>query len=216
MTGEATVRGRRLTSAGKHKREELVAAAERVITNVGVDAPLRAIAAEAGVAVGHLQHYFPSRGELIQAVLERALHRSLDRLAETAGLIMDPMNEERRDLAAPEHVVAVVLEEQDDPLLVRLYVDIWASAARDEGIAAVVREFYRGYTQHVAAFIERCCPNLPATAQRARAEAFVGLIEGAALIRSGIAGTQSAATDAEITRVAISLLTDPSTTEETP
>ncbi|NLG54784.1 MAG: TetR/AcrR family transcriptional regulator, partial [Rhodococcus sp.] len=189
MTGGATVRESRLTKAGAHKRAQLLDAAEKLITTSGVDVSLRSIATEAGVAIGHLQHYFPSRAELIHAVLERALQRSLDRLAATVGGAPAP----------PEQVVSVVLAEHDDPLLVRLYVEVWASAARDEAIASVVREFYRSYTEHVAAYIRGCCPHLPESTLRAQAEAFVALMEGASLIRSGIAGTQSAATDAEIT-----------------
>lgn len=203
MTGDTATREQRLTEAGARKYEALLDAAERVMIDDGVDSSLRAIAVEAAVRVGHLQHYFPSRAELIRAVLERVLRRALDRLRETTGLRTDAADQ----LVDPEHVVAVVLAEQNDPLLVRLYVEIWALAARDKTIAAVVREFYRGYTEHVAEFIRGRHPDLPAGIRRARAETFVGLMEGVSLIRSDIAGTPSTATDNEITRTAVALLT---------
>ncbi|WP_020501458.1 TetR/AcrR family transcriptional regulator [Sciscionella marina] len=204
MTGDPATREHRFTEAGARKYEALLDAAERVMTNQGVDSSLRVIAVEAGVRVGHLQHYFPSRAELIRAALDRVLRRSLNRLMKATGLRTGAADQ----FVDPEHVVAVVLDEQNDPLLVRLYVEIWALAARDETIAAVVREFYRGYAQHVAEFIGGRCPDLPADVRWARAETFVGLMEGMALVRSDVGGMRRAATSTETARIAVALLTD--------
>ncbi|GAA2326984.1 TetR/AcrR family transcriptional regulator [Streptomyces caniferus] len=201
-----------LTRQGSIRRTSLLDAAETVLVASGADASLRAIAGEAGVRVGHLQHYFPTRADLIKAVLERALDRSLERLAETTGLRMvrdDPSAVGTPEGAAdPDEVVAVVLAEQEDPRLVRLYVEVWALAARDDEIATVVREFYRKYVAHVEAFVQQGRPDWPDELCRARAETFVALVEGAALMRSGIAGSRSAAMDAQLARCAVQLLRD--------
>ncbi|WP_052230057.1 TetR/AcrR family transcriptional regulator [Streptomyces sp. CT34] len=203
----------RLTRPGSIRRTSLLDAAETVLVAKGnADASLRAIAGEAGVRVGHLQHYFPTRADLIKAVLERALDRSLERLAETTGLRLtrdDPSAIEIPEgRANPADVVAVVLAEQEDPQLVRLYVEVWALAARDDEIAAVVREFYRKYVAHVEAYVQQGRPEWSAELCRARAETFVALVEGAALMRSGIAGSRSGAMDAQIARQAVQLLRD--------
>lgn len=188
--------GAKLTRRGGVRRTSLLDAAETVLVARGnADASLRAIADEAGVRVGHLQHYFPARADLVKAVLERALDRSLERLAAATGPRTDPAE-----------VVAAVLAEQEDPRLVRLYVEVWALAARDDDVAAVVRAFYRTYTGHVAAFLRQVRPDRTAAFCRARAETFVALIEGAALMRSGITGTRSEATDAQLAEQAVGLL----------
>ncbi|MGG2465992.1 TetR/AcrR family transcriptional regulator [Streptomyces sp. RGM 3693] len=203
-----------LTRQGSLRRTSLLDAAESVLVAKGnADASLRAIAGEAGVRVGHLQHYFPTRADLIKAVLERALDRSLTRLAETTGLRLsreDPSVIEVPEggQAEPARVVAVVLAEQDDPQLVRLYVEVWALAARDDEIAAVVREFYQKYVAHVEAFVQQGRPEWSAEFCRARAETFVALVEGAALMRSGIAGSRSGAMDTQLARQAVQLLRD--------
>ncbi|MFE0188644.1 TetR/AcrR family transcriptional regulator [Streptomyces sp. NPDC059008] len=208
----AAGKGSTLTRQGSIRRTSLLDAAEAVLVAKGSDASLRAIAGEAGVRVGHLQHYFPTRADLIKAVLERALERSLERLAETTGLRTvrdDPSAlESPAGPADPDEVVAVVLAEQEDPQLVRLYVEVWALAARDEEIAAVVREFYRKYVAHVEAFVQQGRPDWSGELCRARAETFVALVEGAALMRSGIAGSRSAAMDAQLAFFAVQLLRD--------
>ncbi|MFK0293345.1 TetR/AcrR family transcriptional regulator [Streptomyces sp. NPDC090442] len=203
-----------LTRQGSLRRTSLLDAAESVLVAKGnADASLRAIAGEAGVRVGHLQHYFPTRADLIKAVLERALDRSLERLAETTGLRLDPADPSVIEVtegsrADAAEVVAVVLAEQEDPQLVRLYVEVWALAARDEEIAAVVREFYRKYVAYVEAFVQQGRPEWSADLCRARAETFVALVEGAALMRSGIAGSRSGALDEQLARQAVGLLRD--------
>ncbi|MFI6798276.1 TetR/AcrR family transcriptional regulator [Streptosporangium canum] len=51
---------------GAKRQAELLDAAERVLTTRGnANAALRDFAAEAGVRIGHLQHYFPTRADLI-------------------------------------------------------------------------------------------------------------------------------------------------------
>ncbi len=49
-------------------REALLAAAAEVFVTCGVDAPIRRIAAEAGVGTGTIYRHFPTRAELITAV----------------------------------------------------------------------------------------------------------------------------------------------------
>ncbi|GHF69119.1 hypothetical protein GCM10010218_58110 [Streptomyces mashuensis] len=214
MSGATDKGGRpQLTRQGSLRRTSLLDAAETVLVARGnADASLRAIAEEAGVRVGHLQHYFPTRADLIKAVLERALDRSLERLADTTGLRVSPdappSGQAPQDPVDAADVVAVVLAEQEDPRLVRLYVEVWALAARDEDIAEVVREFYRKYVAHVEAYVRQGRPDWPAEFCRARAETFVALVEGAALMRSGIAGSRSQAMDTQLAQQAAQLLRD--------
>lgn len=51
--------------------DALLRAAMIVFTDAGVDAPMRAVAAKAGVGVGTLYRHFPQRSDLIKALIRR-------------------------------------------------------------------------------------------------------------------------------------------------
>lgn len=61
-------RGRNKRSDAVRNRAELLAAAADVFTEDGVNAPVRRVAARAGVGMGTLYRHFPTRADLIVAV----------------------------------------------------------------------------------------------------------------------------------------------------
>jgi len=104
-------------SKGAARAAALLDAAEQVLTTQGnANSAMRDFAAAAGVRVGHLQHYYPTRADLIRAVMSRALTRSLDRLA------VVPDTDQSLSREESEHFIGVLLGEQDDQATVRLYV----------------------------------------------------------------------------------------------
>ncbi|MFI5527897.1 TetR/AcrR family transcriptional regulator [Kitasatospora sp. NPDC051853] len=185
------------TAKGSARRTAILDAAERTLLTGGHGAlSLRAVAEAAGVRLGHLQYYFPSRDRLVAELLARVLHRSLEQLgAEAAAPGADP-----------ERLVEVLLAQHQDAELVRLFVELWALAAGDEAVAAAVRAFYADYVRLVAGQIGSRRPELPVAECLARAETFVALVEGASLFRSGVAGRASAETDRQLVRTARALL----------
>jgi AcrR family transcriptional regulator len=62
--------------------DALLEAATAVFAESGVDAPVRAIAARAGVGVGTLYRHFPLRSDLISAVFRREMDACVDAAAE--------------------------------------------------------------------------------------------------------------------------------------
>ncbi|MFI2607610.1 TetR family transcriptional regulator [Kitasatospora sp. NPDC018619] len=194
----SNVRG--LSGKGAQRREELLDTAEELlVTTGGGELSMRAVAAAAGVRLGHLQHYFPTRTELVAAVLGRVLDRSVERL----GPLLDPARARDARLGG---LLGALLAEHQDPRLVRLFAELWALAARDPAVAAAVRAFYTRYRELVAAFLAERHPGLAEEERRARARVFIMLVEGASLLRSGLAGTAEPATDAELLRTAEALL----------
>lgn len=75
--------GRAERSDSVRNREKLVAAAQEVFADEGLNAPLDRIATRAGVGPGTLYRHFPSRIRLLEAVLEEPLQEQL-RLARSA------------------------------------------------------------------------------------------------------------------------------------
>lgn len=72
MPGSAERPGDRPTTAKRadvvRNEKKLLAAAAEVFTTSGVDAPVREIAARAGVGMGTLYRHFPARADLVVAV----------------------------------------------------------------------------------------------------------------------------------------------------
>lgn len=175
---------------GAIRAAALLDAAEQVLTTQGnANAAMRDFAAAAGVRVGHLQHYYPTRADLIRAVMARALTRSLDRLAAVTDTPQTVSREES------EQLIRILLGEQDDPATVRLYVEVWALSAADDEVSVVVRDFYSQYIAHVERIVACAQPDLDGTACTAAAQTIVSLLEGSAVLRSGIAGRKSENSD---------------------
>jgi AcrR family transcriptional regulator len=73
-----------LRADARRNRERLVASARDLFAEVGVDVPVEEITQRAGVGMGTLYRHFPTKEELIDAVLEDAL-AGLVELAERAA-----------------------------------------------------------------------------------------------------------------------------------
>lgn len=72
----APTRSRR--SDARRNEQALLEVAARVFVDSGIDAPVRLIAAEAGVGVGTIYRHFPSRAELITAVYRHQVDACVD------------------------------------------------------------------------------------------------------------------------------------------
>ncbi|MBU4530470.1 helix-turn-helix domain-containing protein [Hoeflea sp.] len=68
---EAVEPGRRIRADARRNEDAVLEAAKQVFAASGVDAPVREIAARAGVGVGTLYRRFPNRSDLVAAVFRR-------------------------------------------------------------------------------------------------------------------------------------------------
>jgi AcrR family transcriptional regulator len=80
---------RRLRRDAQRNRDAIVAAARQLFCDHGLEAPLEEIARRAGVGIGTLYRHFPSRVELLDAVLADTVHAHVD-AAEQALAMDDP------------------------------------------------------------------------------------------------------------------------------
>jgi AcrR family transcriptional regulator len=76
----------RLRADGRRNRDAMLAAARRVFARDGIDAPLDAIAREAGLSRATQHRHFPTRDRLIRAIFDD----NLDELARVATQTPDP------------------------------------------------------------------------------------------------------------------------------
>ena len=76
---------RPIRADAQRSEDALLRAAKAVFATSGVDAPIRAIADEAGVGLGTLYRHFPRRSDLIAAVFRR----EIDACADTAPMLAE-------------------------------------------------------------------------------------------------------------------------------
>ncbi len=79
--GEPETRGERsrpVRADARRNVDALLGAAMAVFAELGVDAPIRTIAARAGVGVGTLYRHFPQRSDLIRAIIQREVEACVD------------------------------------------------------------------------------------------------------------------------------------------
>lgn len=82
---EAAGTGGRLRADARRNEEALLEAAKQVFARSGVDAPVREIAAQAGVGLATLYRRFPTRADLIAAVFRREVDACADAAAPLAA-----------------------------------------------------------------------------------------------------------------------------------
>lgn len=70
--------GRPLRADARRNVDALLAAAKEVFATAGVDAPVREIAARAGVGLGTLYRHFPHRSDLVTAVFRHEVDACAD------------------------------------------------------------------------------------------------------------------------------------------
>ena len=190
-------------SKGALRKAALLDAAEEVLVTKGnANAAMRDFAAAAGVRIGHLQHYFPTRADLIRAVLDRSLERSLQRLAEEAGLDLGTSADEGLTRDDSRRLLTALLHEHSALEDVKMHVEIWALASADQQAASALRSFYAQYAAHVGGVVRRGRPDLPEPELQSVAAAIVSLFEGAAVTRSDIGGLRTEPGDEAIIRTA--------------
>lgn len=136
----ATGRTRGVGSEHTHRRNEIADAVLAVVAERGLAAvSLAAVAAQAGVSPGRVQHYFPTKRGLIEAAFERGNALSSGRI--TAKASPDDRDVSRRRLLT---VVLTELIPYDATTRAHLRVrqSFTAAALADEAIAARLRVDY--------------------------------------------------------------------------
>lgn len=76
--GARAAEGRPLRADARRSLDALLQAAKEVFATSGVDAPVREIAARAGLGLGTLYRHFPQRSDLIAAVFRREIDACAD------------------------------------------------------------------------------------------------------------------------------------------
>ena len=159
------------------RRPQLVDAAMRAFARDGVAATsLRAVAAEAGVPLGTLQHVFPTKELLLRAVVETVIEQIAQVLEASADA---PGGLEHAIRTSVTRFWANLVE--DDIGLQLMQYELTLYALRTPGQGDLARTQYERYADVVAQWCERAAENAGETSEvpfRQLARMIVGGIDG--------------------------------------
>jgi AcrR family transcriptional regulator len=156
----------------EERRREIAAAVLRLVATRGVEAAsLRAVAGEAGVSMGAVQHYFTTRDEMLRFAL--AHNNTL--LAERGARLLA-----ERQPATPRETFRLFCDlllpfDEDSRTAARLWAGLISRACVDEPTRELAAAAYTGLTDFVVRQLSGALPD--ADAGRA-ARHLVSVIEG--------------------------------------
>jgi AcrR family transcriptional regulator len=163
---------------GRERVESILDAATAILIGDGyAGLTTRKVATRAGVRLGHLQYYFPTKQAVVRALLERYLERASHSVAKRIAAAATP--ESRLDAA-----LDAILAEQRNGDACRFFWELWALAARDPAIADAMQKFYRAYWRSVVGALLDVAPNLGRPRAERRAALLIAMLEGLSLFRS--------------------------------
>src|ERR1700736_5143337 len=146
MTGEL----RTATEGVEGAREQIVrAAAESLLESGYAGTSVRAIASRAGVAIGNLQYYFPSKSELLVEAWRYLTARSVEALRTSLNQLTDPLVV----LELGVESIWATLRRLGDMQLAAF--DLLVQAPRTERLQAYLPELFTRYREVIQEQIDR-------------------------------------------------------------
>lgn len=116
---------------------------------------IRRIAADAGITLSTLQHYFGNRDNLLIITINSLVAKYI---ADYIDIARDADLPPARRL---ELIVDDLFDAIKDPVLRAFYGHLWATAAQDEAIRDLVRESYTKYYEALTLVVSAMRPDLP-------------------------------------------------------
>ncbi len=150
------------TSSEPAADERILDATLAVLARDGVaGVSMRAVAREAGVALGLANYHFDGKTALISAALERIGEKDLELVAAADGMApVDALRDALRRAVDPSFLT---------PAYLSLRLQLWSLAGVDDSFAEINRGAQRRYLDGLAALIGAARPDLDRTEAEQRA-----------------------------------------------
>ncbi|WP_167338382.1 TetR/AcrR family transcriptional regulator [Paraburkholderia oxyphila] len=170
QTGDTS---RSLTGRGRNTVARILASAIEIFVAEGYGGlSMRKVAANAGLALSNLQHYFPTREDLFAAIITETIaeySRNYDSLRTDSSLSPE---------ARLEKLVRLLIEDGKQPRTQGLFVNFWALAQTQEFARKSMEEGYMFQRRMISGFVADVNPQLPPLVLARRAALITGQIEG--------------------------------------
>lgn len=137
---------------------------------------MRTVAARAGMKLGNLQHYYKTREQLLQAVLEQVMFSYDGHYLRLPGA--QNGSPQKRFTA----IIRFLIEDLKNPLTSGTFMELWALAERHKFAAAIMDKMYSHHRKNIAALIHDLNPKLSGPERALRAALIATQIEGLNLL----------------------------------
>ncbi len=177
------------TERGLARADAVLAAAHDVFVAEGYGGfSVRSVAARVGVSLSTVQHYFPSKELLVEAMLLAAAAR-YQRAIDAIVQAMPQASAIDQFMASMD----MFLADMKHPSVADGLVQMWAAARVDAGAAQTVARIQKRERKTVARLLAGTAPRWTEAEREARAALIVAQIEGLILQHAGLRGTPAAA-----------------------
>ena len=140
---------------GRRKAEYILEQATEVLIGEGYSRfSLRQVANAAGVTLGNVQYYFPTKSILVEAMLGHVITGYIE---EFNRLMAEVDGRPEEQLAA---VLTHVIRDLTSPRTTVLFPELWSMANHDPAVEQYVEDMYESYRRIVAGLIPRINPRL--------------------------------------------------------
>ena len=137
--------------APEKRRADLVQAAIRCLSAGGMSAfKMERIAAEAGVSLGLLSHYFTDKNELLTEVYQAALYEDVNRKIAELGDTAAPGSASERLCRIMD---AIIAPDYLKPANLTVWLALWGEIVVNPDLRRAHRTLYRSYLKSLAALI---------------------------------------------------------------
>lgn len=170
--------GQRKTARGRARALAITTAARTLFIQGGyAEMTMRQVAERVGITLSNVQHYFPTREHLLQAMLDEVMDSYDPAFAQAGANSGNP----REKLLA---IVRYLLADSKKPETEKLFVEIWSLATREPLVREIFDRMYTHHRQNLGLLISDANPAL-SPAQVARRAALATMqIEGLMLLIS--------------------------------
>lgn len=160
------------TAAGAGATRVLRAAKRLFVRSGGSGFSARGVAKEAGLSLGAVQHFFPTRAALLAATLESVVNEY--EAAYAAIFAKLPLDGEARLLC----VIDWLIDDSWRPRTRQFFLGFWALSCHDRNAARMLDQAYAHHCANLAAFVKAARRALGDARCRALALQVAALIEG--------------------------------------
>jgi len=138
---------------GEKRIKIILEAAEQLLIDRGYhNFSMRKVATKAGVSVGNLQYYFPSKDKLIEAVLDHVIQNYLD----TFLLFRGQYTPKEQFIK----IIKTVIKDIKTKFTTVFFPELWSMANHEKHISEIMDQMYGKYRALIADVIRDINPNL--------------------------------------------------------
>lgn len=167
------------TGKGLERAHAILGAARLIIASDGyAGLSMRRVAAEVGVSLSNVQHYYNSKDMLVEAVLLYTMNMFQEKIDQITSSMANASRTEQF-----QSTIDMFMRELSDPITVALFFEIWALATRNTFASNLMDKMLARERKAIFKLIQGLSPQIPDEQYQLRAALIVAQIQGLLLFR---------------------------------